>query len=87
MEPQDLNMTTTVTGQQLFLFVTRGEGQPDGELAEAIDLLGRGLENVHEVDGPPSEETCDALRWLSVCAHARLCQLGLMPIRSRFLSL
>ncbi len=57
MEPQDLNMTTTVTGHQLFLFVTLGEGQPDGELAEAIDLLGRGLENVHEVDGPPSEET------------------------------
>ena len=56
MQPADLNMTTTVTGRQLFLFVTFGEGQADGELAKAIDLLGQGMENVHEVDGPPSNE-------------------------------
>ena len=55
MQPQDLNMTTTVTGHQLFLFVTLGDGG-DGELAEAIDLLGQGMENVHDVDGGPSEE-------------------------------
>jgi len=45
MQPADLNMTTTVTGHQLFLFVTFG----DGELAEAIDLLGQGMENMQEV--------------------------------------
>ena len=56
MQPQDLNMTTTVTGHQLFLFVTFGEDQGDGETAEAIDLLGQGMENVHGVDGPPSDD-------------------------------
>ena len=56
MQPADLNMTTTVTGHQLFLFVTLGDGQIDGELAEAINLLGQGMENVQGVDGPPSGE-------------------------------
>ena len=55
MQPADLNMTTTVTGHQLFLFVTLGDGG-DGELAEAIDVLGEGMENVDGVDGGPSEE-------------------------------
>jgi hypothetical protein len=55
MQPADLNMTTTVIGHQLFLFVTFAEKIND-ELAEAIDLLGEGMENVHEVDGPPSDE-------------------------------
>lgn len=56
MQPADLNMTTTVNGHQLFLFVTFSDGQGDGELAEAIDLLGQGMENVHGVDGPPSDD-------------------------------
>ncbi|MEC9445888.1 MAG: hypothetical protein VYC59_03810 [Chloroflexota bacterium] len=56
MQPQDLNMTTTVTGYQLFLFLAFGEGKADGELAEAINLLGGDMENVHDVDGPPSDE-------------------------------
>ncbi|MCH7736108.1 MAG: hypothetical protein IH872_01775 [Chloroflexi bacterium] len=56
MQPADLNMTTTVTGHQLFLFVTLAEGRADGELAEAIDLLGQGMENIHDVDGPPSDK-------------------------------
>jgi hypothetical protein len=55
MQPADLNMTTTVTGHQLFLFVKFGD-KMDGKLAETIDLLGQGMENVHVVDGPPSEE-------------------------------
>ena len=55
MQPADLNMTTTVTGHQLFLFVTFG-GEADGKLVEAIDLLGRGMENVHDIDGPPTDE-------------------------------
>ncbi len=55
MQPQDLNMTTTVTGHQLFLFVTLGDGA-DGGLAEAIDLLGQEMENVHDIDGGPSDE-------------------------------
>ena len=56
MPPQDLNMTTSVTGYQLFLFVTFGYGKDTKELAKRVDLLGRGMENVHNVDGPPSEE-------------------------------
>ena len=60
MQPADLNMTTTVTGHQLFLFVTFGDGADGGgdqrKMAEGLDLLGRGLENMHDVDGPPSEE-------------------------------
>ena len=55
MQPADLNMTTTVTGHQLFLFVTLDEGG-DEELAGAIDVLGEGMENVDGVDGGPSEE-------------------------------
>ena len=39
MQPKDLNMTTTVTGHQLFLFVTFGDRRDDGELTEALDLL------------------------------------------------
>ena len=56
MQPADLNMTTEVTGHQLFLFVTLGDGRADGWLVEALDLLGRGMENVHDADGPPSDE-------------------------------
>ena len=55
MQPADLNMTTTVTGHQLFLFVTLDDGG-DEELAGAIDVLGEGMENVDGVDGGPSEE-------------------------------
>lgn len=56
MQPADLNMTTTVVGYQLFLFVTFGDGVGDGEVAQAIDRLGQGLENMHEIDGSPSDE-------------------------------
>ena len=34
MQPADLDMTTTITGHQLFLFVTFGSSRADGELAE-----------------------------------------------------
>ena len=56
MQPEDLNMTTTVIGHQLFLFVTFGDARPDGELTESLELLGQGLENIHDVTGPPSDE-------------------------------
>ena len=56
MQPADLNLTTTVTGHQLFLFVTFGVGGVDRKLAETIDHLAQGLENMHEIDGPPSDE-------------------------------
>ena len=56
MQPQDLNMTSTVTGYQLFLFVTFGYGKANKELAEAVDLLGLGMENAHNASGTPSDE-------------------------------
>mgnify|MGYP003323512204 CR=1 FL=1 len=56
MQPKDLNMTTNITGYQLFMFVTLGYGNAGEELAEEIDLLGLNMENVHNVDGPPSKE-------------------------------
>ena len=60
MQPADLNMTTTVIGHQLFLFVTFGIARADdgayGELADALDLLGKDMENIHEADGPASDE-------------------------------
>ena len=56
MQPSELNMTTTVTGHQLFLFVNFDDGQGNAELATAIDALGQGMENVHDVDGAPSAE-------------------------------
>ena len=67
MQPADLNLTTTVTGHQLFLFVTFGkawtDGGADGELVEALDLLGQGMENIHDVDGPPSDEAFERGRF------------------------
>ena len=71
MQPADLNMTTTVTGHQLFLFITFGDGQIDWELAEAIDLLGQGMENVHGVDGPPSNEAFARGRFQFLRAESR----------------
>ena len=71
MQPADLNMTTTVTGHQLFLFVTFGDSRANGELAEELDLLGQDMENVYDVDGPPSDE--DFERGGSSCCGRRPC--------------
>ena len=72
MQPADLNMTTTVIGHQLFLFVTYSDGGTYGELAEALDLLGRAMENIHDVDGPPSDEAFEKGRFQLLRAEAGL---------------
>lgn len=76
MQPADLNLTTTVTGYQIFLFVTFGRawtgGRADGELVEALDLLGQGMENIHDVDGPPSDEAFERGRFQLLRAEAGL---------------
>ena len=56
MQSADLNLTTTVTGYQRFLFVKLPAGDADAGLADAIGRLGEGMENMHYVDGPPSVE-------------------------------
>ncbi len=72
MQPADLNMTTTVTGHQLFLFVIFGSGDTDGELAEGLDLLGQDMENMHDSDGPASEEAFGRGRFQLLRAEAEL---------------
>jgi hypothetical protein len=56
VHPVDLHMTTQVVGHGRFLFVSLPQGGADVELAAAIDGLGAGLENMHEVEGHPSAE-------------------------------
>ena len=56
MQSADLNLTTTVTGHQRFLFIKLPAGDRDPGLADAIGRLGDGMENMHYVDGPPSPE-------------------------------
>ena len=56
MQAADLNLTTTVTGHQRFLFIKLPPGDAAVGLAGAIDRLGADLENMHFVDGPPSAE-------------------------------
>ena len=72
MQPADLNMTTTVTGHQLFLFVTFGDSGPDEELVQGIYLLGEGLENMHQTDGPPSSEAFERGRFQLLRAEVGL---------------
>ena len=63
MQPADLNMTTTVTGHQLFLFVTLGGAGDDLRLTEGLDLLGQNMENMHDVEGPASDEAFERGRF------------------------
>ena len=56
MQAADLNLTTTVTGHQRFLFLKLPLARDDGALAEEMDRLGAGMENMHNADGPPSAE-------------------------------
>ena len=56
MQSADLNLTTTVTGRQRFLFIRLPTGSAGDGLAEAMERLGDGMENMHHVDGPPSAE-------------------------------
>ena len=56
MYPSDLNLSTQVVGHQRFLFISLSLSQVDAELTKAIDALGDGMENMHDVTGNPSEE-------------------------------
>ena len=57
MQPADLNLTSQVTGHQRFLFIRIPQGNADFELAQAIDDLGDGMENMHGVDGNASADS------------------------------
>src|SRR5262249_6738046 len=52
--PAELNLSPEVVGHQRFLFVCLPPGEADGALAEALDSLGQGMDNMHEIAGHPS---------------------------------
>ena len=74
MHPTDLNLATQVIGHQRFLFICLLPSSADAALADALDALGKGMENMHEVAGHPSE---DAFR------HGRFQFLRAEPTLSR----
>jgi hypothetical protein len=63
-----------VTGHMWFLFVRLPQGEGDTELTQALDGLGQGLENMHDVEGNPSEETFQRGRFQFLRAGAALSQ-------------
>ena len=56
MQPADLHLADQVTGYQRFLFICLPPSSLDAGLAAALDALGTGMENMHEVAGHPSED-------------------------------
>jgi hypothetical protein len=54
--PADLNLSPEVVGHQRFLFICLPPSRVDGALTEALDGLGEGMENMHDVAGYPSED-------------------------------
>ena len=79
MKPAELNMTTQVIGHGRFLFVNLPQGRVDSELAAALDKLGAGLENMHEAEGPPSEEAFRRGRFQLLRAEPGLSQERDLP--------
>ena len=56
MQSADLNLSSTVTGHQRFLFIRLPAGDAEGRVAEGMRCLAEGMENMHFVEGPPSAE-------------------------------
>jgi hypothetical protein len=56
MNLADLNLAAQVIGHGRFLFVRLPPRGIDAELVAALDSLGEGMENMHEMEGHPSEE-------------------------------
>ncbi len=57
MNPAELNLTTQVLGHGRLLFAHLEGDAADPRLARDLDALGASYENMHFVDGYPSEET------------------------------
>jgi hypothetical protein len=56
MDLADLNLAAQVVGHGRFLFVHLPQPSIDAELAAALDGLGEGMENMHDIEGQPSPE-------------------------------
>ena len=78
MQASDLNLTTTVTGHQRFLFLKLPADGADG-LAQAIDRLAEGMENMHYVDGPSSAEAFTKGRFQILRAERAMSQERDLP--------
>jgi hypothetical protein len=70
--PADLNLSPDVIGYQRFLFVYLPLGGADGALADALDGLGKGMENMHDVAGYPSEDASQRGRFQFLRAEPTL---------------
>ena len=79
MHSTDLNLTTEVTGFQRFLFVYLPPNGVDAALVQAWDRLGEGLENMHDVAGPPAEEAWRRGRFQFLRAETGLSQTRDLP--------
>ena len=56
MELSDLNLASTVTGYQRFLFLKLPVAGDVSDLGTKMEHLGQTMENMHVVSGPASEE-------------------------------
>jgi len=72
LHPADLNLSPDVTGYQRFLFVRLLPGGADGTLADALNGLGKDMENMHNVAGYPSENACQRGRFQFLRAEPTL---------------
>ncbi len=56
MNPATLNLTTEILGYAKFCFVRLDASRVDSTLARSLDSIGAGLENMHSIEGNPSED-------------------------------
>jgi hypothetical protein len=70
--PADLNLSPEVIGHQRFLFICLPPHGADGALAQALDGLGKGMENMHGVAGYASEDACQRGRFQFLRAEPTL---------------
>ncbi len=59
MQPRDLNLTDDIIGHQRYLFFRIPREFHGPELARQIDDLGRGMQNLHDTTGSPSEDALE----------------------------
>jgi hypothetical protein len=79
MDPAELNLTTQITGYQRFLFICLPQARGDGALVQAMERLGEGLENMHDMAGPPAEDAWQRGRFQCLRAESHLSQARDLP--------
>src|SRR3954451_16628929 len=70
--PAELNLSSEVVGYQHFLFVCLPPHGADGALAQALDGIGKGMENMHDVAGHPSADALQRGRFQFLRAEPTL---------------